>query len=165
MHALTLFRIGLKYAFAFNANAVQSGFVGQFFISFAYRYLIEGAPIHSSPSQIVELAASAILIAHHTSVIFYTEGGEFREVLWAHPKLRPAGNDIPMQCSECGALQNFGVKTLQDRRKHAITAFYPTQVKCLTPDCKKSFEFPWGKEWTKPVEVGEGGMWAVRKLS
>lgn len=158
----------LTYGFAFKADAVQSAFLGPLFMNFGYSYLIEGAPIHQSHSHLVELATSSIHIGRHTSIVFYARDTKsLQEVTWAHEGLKPAGHDIPLQCTRCGAIKSFEVRTSKDRPKkgdptHPIPLL--TWATCTTPSCNNRIQWVWGEEWKKPVQIGEGGRWTVRPM-
>ena len=158
----------LTYAFAFKADAVQSAFLGPFFTNFGYCYLIEGAPIHQPPSQLIELATSSIHIGRHTSVVFYAHDSKsLQEIVWAQEGLKPAGHDIPLQCSRCGGIKSLHVRTEQDRPRHGDPANpvnLVTWATCKTYGCNNRLEWAWGKEWKKPVPIGEGGRWTVRPM-
>ena len=158
--------MGAKYTFAFKADQVQAAFLSPIFVSFAYRHLIEGTDLHRNDGQVVDLAATAIFLPRHSSVLFYARwvhkirngpsvaANFLKEIWWSHIHRRPAGKDIPLQC-RCGSLKRFDVKAANDHRSSTLT--------CRNPACNYA-ETRSLDGAVRRCEAGEGGIWLVREL-
>ena len=161
-HRARLYSLHLTYGFAFKADAIQASVVGPLFMTFAHRHLIEGATLANNHAQLGELVASAPYLARHSSIVFYIHSHEvtekkvrtvkesaFIEVGWTHVRIRPAGQDVPLQCEDCGALLSHKVTERSDD-KNAGTYY---ERKCNVQGCKHYAKWEADKDWEEvPVE-------------
>ena len=159
----------LTYGFAFKADAVQASVVSPLFMTFAHRHLIEGATLHDNYAQLGELVTSAPLLARHSSVVFYIHSHQvtvnkvrtvkesaFIEVGWSHLRMRPVGEDVPMQCEKCGSLVSLRVTEHSEHKKAG--KYY--ERRCERQGCKHYAKLVPDKEWQ--VGPGDKGKWLFR---
>lgn len=153
----------VRYTFAFSATSLQASFTAPLFETFGLRHLIEGANVYDPPtnlSQVVEFFSSAPYLSRHTALVFLarleTDGTiEVHEIRWSHPKIRPSGKQLPLQC-HCGALQCFAVKDGRVATESVVT--------CQLKSCRRSFSIIRDKEYAV-TRSGEGGQWLHRVLT
>lgn len=152
----------VRYAFAFSATSLQASFTAPLFATFGLRHLIEGANVYETPtsnlSQVVEFFSSATYLPRHTALVFLArvgaDGGavHVHEVRWSHPRIRPFGRELPLQCV-CGALRSFLVKN--GRMTGEVI------VKCRRDECNHTFVIK-EKGGYQMTQAGEGGQWLHR---
>ena len=103
---------------AFKAVAVQAALVAPFFLVFIHKVVIEG--VRWDSHHIADILASSVYLSRHSAVVIMTRHGrdvsvpcslEVTEYVWTHPRIRPWGSEIPLQCPACGALASLVCRT------------------------------------------------------
>jgi hypothetical protein len=134
---LIFYSLFIHDTFAFGQSTLISGYLNTFAVDFANQVLFDGWECAKILPGI--LASSAI--GRHTSVIYLSGEGQRDQwklsttvFQWTHPKLRPNGEALPLQCPLC--LHNRPWKV------PASTPANPVVLKCGTKDCKGTYTIP-----------------------
>ena len=110
----------MKHAFAFTQASLQGSLLGTFFINYATQYYIEHVPLMQR-NMMCELIASTVHVQHHTNIVVLQrdDNGQLdvMELVWSL-KMCLVGQELPMQCPECGCL--YSMKTRQSQDWHAL---------------------------------------------
>ncbi len=99
----------------FGAAALQAPLTVPFFMGFAISVYIEG--IRLEHTHFTKLLGSASMLNRHTTVLLYARVAADEPALqlsnykWSHKTVRPCGEELPLQCPDCGCLASLKIKT------------------------------------------------------
>ena len=157
--------------FAFGALQFQPILTAPFFMNFATRVFIEGAPLDND--NVGTILDQSLFLSRHTPIWFYsrlTAQSDFRirVMQWTHLTMRPNGEDIGIQCPGCGSLSSRKGKLVHGDKPKAKNKKgsdddddKPVVVSCEKQGCV------WSKTFTplpgaKRLKLGEKGRWTSR---
>ncbi|PIL32939.1 hypothetical protein GSI_05057 [Ganoderma sinense ZZ0214-1] len=151
----------VSHAFGFSTKALQPSLTSLFFYNFIHQVLIEGMPL--THGTMATRLKQAVFIARHTPVFhFYRDEkkGPFQvsvmEYRWTHNTMRPNGEDIGIQCPQCGTLSSR-----EGRKKVNKEGQEEVVVRCKISKCGWEQKFPIVGKVTE-LKTGENGAWTVR---
>jgi hypothetical protein len=114
----------LDHLVAFTATKLHPILLTAFLVDYAQRVLVEGFTLNESFELILSSIAHAALARHSTVVHFYPKtlivplplglstinhtAIQAREFIFAHEKLRPWGQKIPICCAICKSPRSWG---------------------------------------------------------
>ena len=86
------------------------------------------------PNLLESIFGESVDLGIHTNVIVYTTQGAIHEYSWGHPKTRPYGVPLPLNCGGCGRLGSWIVSDIP------LTALPTTgEFPCSGPGCSHVF--------------------------
>ena len=86
----------------FTAPQLQPSLTAPFIMGFALKVLVERASVENCLALLLPCATH---ICRHTDIVHISAqaGGQVKDTryVWTHPKMRPWGHELPVQCPQC----------------------------------------------------------------
>ncbi|TFK77558.1 hypothetical protein K466DRAFT_608040 [Polyporus arcularius HHB13444] len=139
----------------FGAAALQACMSVPFFMSFVSSVYIDG--VNLDHTHFARLLSCASMLNRHSTVLLYARKTPDQPALqlnkyrWSHKTVRPWGEELPLQCPECGSIASLKIKAGQGADLHGT---------CEMTGC------PFTRTYTRPnghtaVKSVEQGAWLV----
>jgi hypothetical protein len=132
MSLLTSNRLQFTRLIGFTAVELHPCLITSFVIGYAQAVLVEK---HGVEQSLQRLLPSLPTVCRHTNVIHLWHEGTVLHGCrydWVHHKIRPWGNDLPVQCAQCGHVRSW--ITVQGNNGASI-------ISCKTSGCPAKFSF------------------------
>lgn len=147
---------GLSSAVAFTAAHFQPSFICHLITAYAELVIIERFALREA---FPEILGQSYRMGMHTDIILLTTSEvkgvaalQCTRYAWAHTSSRPWGFDIPMQCPQCGCINEW--KHTHDSGKHIIECTYKRcgcrKGQSRTTPKRYTFKRPEGAKLLKP---------------